>query len=163
MKKFRGKKNFRSYDSVDRLISAIYKRNKSDIDNAITPLVRNGKVVISSYQRFKQTVKDTMDNQSKADVLKAVDTVQRSRLFTPAAELYKENLMKAIRKDKTIAKEFRKARGWKQKFNMENLSYTGADDKTTTYQYVAGDKIIQITISKSPTAGTGASFAVGLV
>lgn len=78
---------------------------------------------------------------------KAIQKVMHSTTFTPKAQIFAENALSAIRKDRNAYELFRK---WTrhQKIIYENFEYIG----NNKYLYYTPTKIILIDISNSPKA-----------
>ena len=142
--KFRAKKNQSKYKDVDHYIDAVYNNNKDIINN--TDAFKNKK---SKKSIFRKLVKEKMSQGMS--VKKAIDTLQKSRIFTSEAQHYAQNALKALKKDKRVYHTFRKLKGWKEKLEMSKFNYAGSDGKYSIYTY--GD--ITIKIKDSPTEGVG--------
>lgn len=143
MKKYKYNTKARKYYKSDTTyIQAIYRNNKALID------AKNEGIPLSSYQVFKQDVKDYMEvNDISAS--KAVGKVLRSRKYLSVAELSKQNLISGL-KSKGLYKQFReltKEKGRYTKFDVEKLQYKGDG----VYQY---DKVYIYTLDSYTTGDT---------
>lgn len=154
--KLRAKFNKGSYKSLDSYLNAVYKNNKDLIDSKIPS---GNKTTQSSKTRFKQAVKEYMEEGKRVN--QALDSLQRSRIFTSEREHYENNVLKALKSEKELFNKFRKLSGWKEKIDKTKLNYVESDDKSTLYKYDSlNNGIIFIRFSKSPRKGLGASIEV---
>ena len=142
--KFRAKKNQSKYKDVDHYIDAVYNNNKDIINN--TDAFKNKK---SKKSIFRKLVKEKMSQGMS--VKKAIDTLQKSRIFTSEALHYAQNALKTIKKDKEVYHEFRKMKGWKNPTDLSKFNYHGTDGVYEVYTY----EDITIKIKKSPKEGAG--------
>lgn len=120
----------------NKVFKRFYENNKRLI---IDTLINNN--VISDARQARGFVKDYLRNYKKANSSLTLKEGFRKffnrRDFKPQADLLKENLISAIKKQaegKYNFKQFRKeVQGWNRGFNFENLKYMG----NNTYQYVS--------------------------
>lgn len=138
MKTFKAKKNKSAYKNTDRWIEAVYRNNKTVIDNELS-FAGNPKKV------FKQMVKEYIDEGLSPT--KAVSTIARSTLFTPETERLRNNMLSGLRGDKGAFKAFReltKEHGKYAKFDPNKLHWDSTDKV-----YVYGGNVI-ISFQNSP-------------
>lgn len=131
MKTFKAAHNKGFYKNTDAWIDAVYRNNKSVIDEK---LAFAGKPKAT----FKQMVKEYITEGLSPT--KAVSTIARSTLFTPETERLKNNFYEGLKGDKEAYKAFReltKEKGKYSKFDPNKLKWD-KDDKV----YVYGNVIV---------------------
>ena len=131
MKTFKAAHNKGFYKNTDAWIDAVYRNNKSVIDEK---LAFAGKPKAT----FKQMVKEYITEGLSPT--KAVSTIARSTLFTPEVERLKNNFYEGLKGDKAAYQTFReltKEKGKYSKFDPNKLKWD-KDDKV----YVYGNVIV---------------------
>lgn len=145
----------KSGKKLDKQIKRIYNLNKERIDAGIIQPQgdRRRKSTI-----FKRQIKSYMEEDGLT-LNQAITKYERSRLITSKAEMYKENVIEAMRKQEKL-EEFRRRRGWKDKFDINKLEYIKRDKegKREIYRY---DGRVMIYINDSPEEDTGATIEFG--
>lgn len=135
------KKAKSKYKSTGKWLDAVYRNNKSLIDEKIqTPEAGTSKQKV-----FKNLVKEYMDEGYTAK--QSVKKVSRSTIFTTTKERLQANAYEGLIDDKEAFKKFReltKSKGKYQKIEMDKFIY----DKET-HSYIYDDKI-KISYSNSP-------------
>lgn len=135
-------KRRKAYKSTDHWLEAVYRKNKKTIDEALDG-VKNKKAA------FKNAVKGYMEEGLSPE--KALDTLERSTIFTPEKTRFRKNLLQAL-KEKGRYNDFRKMiRGEKGRFAKVILDKFQYDRKQNLYYYYTdlGD-IVVIEFTNSP-------------
>lgn len=139
--KLRAKKPKKKYKDLEHYLDAVYKNNKTAIDEKI-PSSGRGK---SSKVRFKAVVKEKMSQGMSAK--KALDAVGKSQMFTSRTEHYAQNLITFMKKDKGTYHEFRQKKGWRKKLDLTKFTYKGSNGSYQIYEY---DNSVRIFKQQSP-------------
>ena len=153
-----GKKDMRKYLKGKNLLKAeekigvFYENNKERIDKAYDPETMYKpegydafympKGNFTNKEMFTQEVLQRAKRKG-ISVDKAAKEMLHTIRYTSKAEIAKENLMKALRKDEIAYGKWRKFTQHK-KINMENMEYMGDN----TYQYTRADGKIALMIIK---------------
>lgn len=136
--KLRGKRRSSKYRSVDTYINAVYRKNKSRIEGKI---LKPASETRSDREIFKSKVKEYMKHENpytgkKYTVDEAIDAVKHSELITSQERRRTEVSMTRIKEnDPENWKNIRKAIGWKQKFNPDNIVESWSEGKQNYYRY----------------------------
>lgn len=132
-----------SYKSTARWYDAIYRHNKAFIDSKLIGDYQD------EYDRpipksvvFKELIKQRTDEGLTPN--QAVKVLSKSTIFTSERERLRENAFKALKEDKAAYKEFRLLTGWKEKIDIEKLSY---DKEQKIYIY---NNTVGISFTNSP-------------
>ena len=121
-------------------------------EDAAKRLANNGANKLKEKSKksiFRKLVKEKMSQGMS--VKKAIDTLQKSRIFTSEAQHYAQNALKTIKKDKEVYHQFRKMKGWKKSTELSKFNYQGTDGVYEIYTY----EDITIKIKMSPKEGAG--------
>lgn len=130
------------YKSTDHWLDAVYRKNKAEIDKALDG-VKNKKAA------FKNAVKGYMEEGLSPE--KALNTLERSTIFTPEKVRFRRNLLQAL-KDFDKYNEFRKMiRGEKGRFAKVYLEKFQYDrEKNLYYYYTDLGDVVVIEFTNSP-------------
>lgn len=143
---------------LDATLNRIYKANSERIDKYIKRPAGSPK---TQQSVFKSYIKSRMEEGMS--LRSALKKFEESRMFTSTEEGGKMNIMSAI-KNEGLLDQFRRYRGWNNKFNYDDLEYIGVEDKITTYDYKVRDKagniikIVHIHKDKSPEEELGTTI-----
>lgn len=139
--KFRTKKSVGAYKTTDSYLNAVWKMNKGNIEDRIEKFNDPR----SKRQIWKDKVKEYMDSVNpetgyKYTIQQAIDAVQRSELITSPerrrAEVAFSRMKAESKENKTkFWTDIRKAIGWKNQFNPENVVDSWTEGKLNYYRY----------------------------
>lgn len=138
MMTLKAKKAKSKYKNTDAWIEAVYRNNKTTIDQELS-------FAGKPKQVFKQMVKEYMSEGLSAK--KAVNTIARSTLFTPEVERLHNNMLSGLKSDKDAYKVFRdltREKGRYSKFDESKLQWN-KDEKAYIY-----DNKVLISFDNSP-------------
>ena len=130
------------YKSDSTWLNAVYRENKSFIDEAYVES-ESGK---SKREIFKQDVKEYMEVDGLT-AKQAVKAISRSTKFTTEKERFQYNAYEALRDDKEAFKEFRNLNRDKGKFQKIDLGQF--EWIKEEHAYIYGGKI-KISFENSP-------------
>ena len=137
------------FKTTDKYLDSIYRNNKDIIDKAfdVDPddlgKVINNKKLRSKRERFKEVVREYMDEGKTVD--QALKSISNSELFTEYKERAHNNLYDALKDDRDAYRKFRELtkddKGRFTKVDLTQFEYIGNGE----YQY--GDVVISFTNS----------------
>lgn len=138
--KFKALKKKRKYKNTDAWINAVYRNNKSVIDDK---LQINENIKISTQTLFRNMVKEYIN--MGLSPTKALDTLSRTTIFTPRWERLQNNAIRGLRNDPDAFYRFRKLTGWKKQVDPSLFIW----DKEQ-HLYIYGDTGIAVSFRNSP-------------
>lgn len=148
MRDFKALRPMGSYKDTNAWIDAVYRNNKTIIDQELTfneekkeKLIKRGiNINLASKPQtiFKQMAKEYI--KEGISPTKAIKTIARSTIFTPVSERLNRNAMAGLRKDKNAYKLFRELSKESGKYAAIDKSKLRWDASSETYVY--DDKII---------------------
>lgn len=163
-------KRVSKYKDINAYLDALYRKNKTLIDNNISPewvAAHKG----SSKRAFKELIKDRMSwlnykTGKKFTLAQAIKAMENSKAFNKTwteKDVKYKNFQQLLKKNKDVYKEFKKRlrdeRGRFKKYNARDLKFLGyyeaSDGNSAVYQF--GDLIIFE--KKSPDKNTGATIS----
>ena len=146
------------YKSHNLWINAIYKKNKTYIDSALSTLPQrdrlfafksllyerlNDNIPLDLTKRQTQLKMSKFFNQTKTSELKkAIYTMSRTEVFVSRKQRLQENVYKAIKSDKELMRQFKQKTG-RKKIDTEKFEW---DYEDKVYKY----EDVRIDISNSP-------------
>lgn len=138
--KFKALQTKGKYKSTDAWINAVYRNNKSVIDEK---LGINEYTRITTQTLFRNMVKEYIRNGYSPT--RAVDLLSRTTIFTPRAERLANNALQGLRGDPDAFHQFRKLTGWKKKVDPSLFRW----DKEQKL-YIYGETGITVSFKNSP-------------
>ena len=163
-------KRVSKYKDINAYLDALYRKNKTLIDNNLSP------EWIAAYRgspkrAFKKLIKERMEwfnyktgkNFTLSQAIKAMENSKAFNKTWTRKDVAYQNFQQLVKKDKNVYKEFKKRlrdeRGRFKKYNAKDLKFLGyyesAEGNSAVYQF--GDLIIFE--KKSPDKNTGASIS----
>ena len=151
-------KNVSDYKNINNYLNAVWKKNKDRLEGK---MFKDPSEPKSDKELFKSKVREYMkeinpNTGKKYTVKQAIDKVQRSELVTTAERRRAEVSFSRIKEqDPETFKKIRKAIGWRNKFNINNVVDSWTEGKVNYYRYKddATGKDILIQEEISPKSG----------
>lgn len=146
---------------INAQIREIYNANKEKIDRAINKWreMPNAYVAATNYKQYKKIIIAEMKNKDLKQVKSATRSVFRTSLFM--GDIYKENFLKGLKKDKQAAEKLRILSGKKyNRFDKQQLAYDKGN-KLYYYQLDEGFKA-GMAFDTSPKGGSAGFIKMDL-
>lgn len=125
-KGFRANKKANQYKSLDRYLSAVWKKNKEEIRSGILSSIGETVDDKTVYRTFKEQYKQIME-QTGWSRQKTMDYFTNTAVFKTQREIRAENVIAGL-KNHDLFDAFRKATGWNQKIDIYKFQYIGNDE-----------------------------------
>lgn len=136
--KLRAKRKKSSYKNDNTWLRAVYRNNKTEIDEKLKFIGEKNK-----FKIFKQLVEDEKKIKGLS-TYQAVNRLSRTEVFKTKSERFNENAWKGLRGNKEAFKQFRQSIGWKNKIDESKLVYN-YNEKAYIY-----DNKVKIMFQQSP-------------
>ena len=126
----KAKKPRNRYKSANSWLDAVYRNNKSFIDDKLP----DTETKTSKKTLFKRIIKDYVE-EDNLTYKRAVNVASRSTTFTEVKERMVSNAYKALKKDEAAYREFREATKEKGRYTKINFEEFVWDKDSKSYVY----------------------------